>query len=214
MELLVILLIVLFISVSGNKKKGATAAKGAAISRSAALAKKAALARETEPAEGKEKPRASLWPKIDIKQDDVVRMLSDWVDEAAGAKAAIPTETRETEETEEPHEARPVQVPGQKSPVFMAARGPLPASILDEEDEEGCVGGSMAHTHEEGESRTEHAHHLREAQNREAQETLAASAAAELREMNLSRLRQAVVMAEILDRPRALRPGRGNPARS
>jgi hypothetical protein len=90
----------------------------------------------------------------------------------------------------------------------------LPASILDEEDEEGCVGGSMAHTHEEGESRTEHARHLREAQNREAQETLAASAAAELREMNLSRLRQAVVMAEILDRPRALRPGRGNPARS
>lgn len=211
MELLVILLIVAFISISGKKKGATTAKKGATLAKGAALVKETVPAKEADPAQGEAEPRASLWPKITIKQDDVVRMLSDWVDEAAGAKSAIPAQTQDAEG---PREARPVQIPGQKSPVFMAGRGSRPASILDEEDEEGCVGGSMAHTHEEGESRTEHARHLREAQNREAQETLAASAAAEFRAMNLSRLRQAVVMAEILDRPRALRPGRGSSARS
>lgn len=79
---------------------------------------------------------------------------------------------------------------------------PQGASMLDEE---GCVGGSMAHAHTEGESRAEHARHQAAARRREAEETLAAQAALELSARNLSRLRQAVVMAEILDRPKALR---------
>ena len=63
----------------------------------------------------------------------------------------------------------------------------------------------FATAHEEGESRAEHARHVREARQREVRESMAAQAATELSELNLQRLRQAVVMAEILDRPKALR---------
>lgn len=98
---------------------------------------------------------------------------------------------------------RPVKVAGQASPVFIKAPG-----ILEQEDDEGCVGGSMAHTQHEGESRAEHRQHLEKIQHQEQEETLAAQAALELAELNVHRLRRAVVMAEILDRPRALRARR------
>ena len=119
-----------------------------------------------------------------------------------------------TQEAPAPRKVASVKVATQKSPVFMAtprAAKPAPAvevkapSLLDEE---GCVGGSMAHTHEEGESREEHRRHIESARQREAEESRAAQAALELSEMNLQRLRQAVVMAEILDRPKALRRAR------
>jgi len=140
-------------------------------------------------------------------------MLSRWVDDALEETEAANAQAKA------PAAVKSVKVEGQKSPVFMAASaaatipretGDIPArqpSML-EADEEGCVGGSMAHTHEEGESRKEHARHVREARKQEAQEALAVQAATELSEMNLHRLRQAVVMAEILDRPRALRRAR------
>ena len=72
-------------------------------------------------------------------------------------------------------------------------------------DDEGCVGGSMAHVQHEGESRREHHRHMEEALRREQEEARAAQPETALRGLNLGRLRQAVVMAEILDRPRALR---------
>ena len=98
-----------------------------------------------------------------------------------------------------PQPVRPVKVASQAAPVFMAAQG------IDHADEEGCVGGSMAHTHEEGESHAEHERHMKAAMRRETEESLAAQAALELSEMNIHRLRRAVVVAEILDRPKALR---------
>lgn len=68
-------------------------------------------------------------------------------------------------------------------------------------DAEGCVGGSLGAHREEGESRAEHRLHER---RREA--ALAASRrAAAVRQANVDQLRQAVVMSEILDRPKALR---------
>ncbi len=94
---------------------------------------------------------------------------------------------------------RAVKVSNQVAPVFMAAQGTGHA------DDEGCVGGSMAHTHEEGESHAEHERHMKAATRREAEESLAAQAAQEISEMNVHRLRRAVVVAEILDRPKALR---------
>ena len=185
MEVLVFILIIIFISVSGNKnkkKQGQSAVKGAPNAKAVANPKAAS--------------RVKAAPRVKFpKQDEVTKMLSDWLDDAAVATAAAKA----------PAEVRPVKVAGQQSPVFMATSKSREASILDEVDDEGCVGGSMAHTHEEGESRAEHARHVREARQREVRESMAAQAATELSELNLQRLRQAVVMAEILDRPKALR---------
>ena len=104
-----------------------------------------------------------------------------------------------------PGAVRAVKVPGQASPVFMAASPAAAPQGGGAADDEGCVGGSMAHTHDEGESRAEHDRHMKAAMRREADESLAAQAAQELSEMNIHRLRRAVVVAEILDRPKALR---------
>ncbi|MBR0368563.1 MAG: hypothetical protein IJH86_09270 [Clostridia bacterium] len=104
-----------------------------------------------------------------------------------------------------PGAVRAVKVPGQSSPVFMAASPAAAPQGEGAADDEGCVGGSMAHTHDEGESRAEHDRHMKAAMRRETDESLAAQAAQELSEMNIHRLRRAVVVAEILDRPKALR---------
>ena len=79
------------------------------------------------------------------------------------------------------------------------------ARAVEDEDEEGCVGGSMEHHQHEGESRAEHTRHIAEVQRREREETLSAQTAEALGQMNLRRLRQAVIMAEILDKPKSLR---------
>lgn len=124
---------------------------------------------------------------------------AETVDKAARARSQV-REKAARVKAAAPQNVRPVKLATQSSPVFMAA--PMGDSLLDEE---GCVGGSLEHTHDEGESRAEHARHMEASQHREAEETRAAQSALELSQMNLRRLRQAVVMAEILDRPKALR---------
>ena len=76
-------------------------------------------------------------------------------------------------------------------------------------DEEGCVGGSMAHDRHEGESRAEHRRHMAAVTRREREEVQAREAAESAGSVNVRRLREAVVMAEILDKPVALRGRRG-----
>ena len=68
-------------------------------------------------------------------------------------------------------------------------------------DPEGCIGGSIEHVQHEGEPRAEHAAHLEAARFSAADAPRAQS----LRGLNVSDLRRAVVMSEILDRPKALR---------
>ena len=122
----------------------------------------------------------------------------------AAQAASVPVETEAPAAKERPAKAqavapknvKAVKLDSQSSPVFMAG----PAML----DEEGCVGGSMAHTHEEGESRAEHKRHQEAARRQEAEENLAVQAAMEMREMNLHRLRRAVVVSEILGKPKAL----------
>ena len=68
--------------------------------------------------------------------------------------------------------------------------------------DEDCFGGSMAHTHTEGVSRSDHARRMvdidaRQHENDVLPQTIDARA-----------LRRAVVMAEVLGKPRALRPRR------
>ena len=68
------------------------------------------------------------------------------------------------------------------------------------QDDEGCVGGSLPHDHAEGERREEHDRHRAAMEAREREEAAMDHAGIDARQ-----LRRAVVMAEILDRPRALR---------
>ena len=71
------------------------------------------------------------------------------------------------------------------------------------------MGGSLAHEHTEGESRAEHARHQEAIRRREAQELLAHSDEELSRRATARRMREAVVMAEVLGRPVALRPHSG-----
>lgn len=72
-------------------------------------------------------------------------------------------------------------------------------------DAEGCVGGSLGAHREEGESRVEHRLHERRREAALAAECAASRRAAAVRQANVDQLRQAVVMSEILDKPKALR---------
>lgn len=72
-------------------------------------------------------------------------------------------------------------------------------------DAEGCVGGSLGAHREEGERRAEHRLHERRREAALAAECAASRRAAAVRQANVDQLRQAVVMSEILDRPKALR---------
>ena len=67
-------------------------------------------------------------------------------------------------------------------------------------DDEGCVGGSLGGHDEEGESRAEHEEHLSRADARQNPQT-----AAPRPRIRAAELRRAVVMSEILDKPKALR---------
>ena len=70
------------------------------------------------------------------------------------------------------------------------------SELADEE----CFGGSMAHGHSEGVSRAAHAHRMAAIDAR-ASEGLAPAASA----IDATDLRRAVVMAEVLGKPKALR---------
>ena len=105
-------------------------------------------------------------------------------------------ETFLEEDVAVPEPVEELDVP-EPEPVFVQGISPL--------DDEGCVGGSMKHEHTEGETHEEHRRHVEALHQREREESLATEAAVELAEMNLQKLRHAVVMAEILDKPVALR---------
>lgn len=72
-------------------------------------------------------------------------------------------------------------------------------------DAEGCVGGSLGAHREEGERRAEHRLHERRREAALAAECAASRRTAAVRQANVDQLRQAVVMSEILDKPKALR---------
>ena len=72
-------------------------------------------------------------------------------------------------------------------------------------EDEDCAGGSMAHTHTEGVSRTEQARRLSELDTRrEAEDADRLFPAA----IDAQTLRRAVVMAEVLGKPKAIRTNR------
>lgn len=119
-------------------------------------------------------------------------------------QAARPTAARPTSNTAVPEEEE--DLPEPEGLPRMMADPPLEGSTVG--DGEGCVGGSMAHDQHEGESRAEHRRHMAAIERREAAEAEAGRAGREASSLNARRLRQAVIMAEVLDRPVALRSNR------
>ena len=184
MGVLVYILIIVFILVSSSNSKK----------------KKAQSAGKTPPQAVRS--REALSNKLENARsgEDFLKALGVMATESVGdaLKGAKPVAKAQAV----PKEARAVKQPVRTAPVPPVAAA---AQGSGHTDDEGCVGGSMAHTHDEGESRAEHDRHMKAALRREADESLAAQAALELSEMNIHRLRRAVVVAEILDRPKALR---------
>lgn len=83
-------------------------------------------------------------------------------------------------------------------------REPLAAG-MSRADAEGCLGGSLSGHPEEGESRAEHAEHLRKADAQERAILRGEERALHMRTAARTELRRAVVWSEILDKPKALR---------
>ena len=83
-------------------------------------------------------------------------------------------------------------------------REPLAAG-MSRADAEGCLGGSLSGHPEEGESRAEHAEHLRKVDAQERAILRGEERALHMRTAARTELRRAVVWSEILDRPKALR---------
>ena len=83
-------------------------------------------------------------------------------------------------------------------------REPLAAG-MSRADAEGCLGGSLSGHSEEGESRAEHAEHLRKADAQERAILRGEERALHMRTAARTELRRAVVWSEILDKPKALR---------
>ena len=82
--------------------------------------------------------------------------------------------------------------------------GTLSRQGVSATDDEGCVGGSLPHDHSEGESRAEHGAHIAAMRARDAEEA-AVAAPGKLADFDPRDLRRAVVISEILGKPRALK---------
>ena len=179
MEGLIFLLIVIFLIANSNSKKKKTrqAAKNLPPSQlsEAQVQLMAAQARAAEKAS--QPPAGKLSPE---ERAERIRQLK----EKQRARRQASAET-----APEPH-AAPAP-----APVIQGA------SALDDE---GCLGGSLPHDHTEGESRAEHAAHMAAMRARDAAEAAVAEPRG-LADFDPRDLRRAVVISEILGKPKALR---------
>lgn len=109
---------------------------------------------------------------------------------------------------------RPAQstVPGARARDYAGSLGAAPALVreplttgMSRTDAEGCLGGSLSGHSEEGESRAEHAEHLRKVDAQERAILRGEERALHMRTAARTELRRAVVWSEILDKPKALR---------
>ena len=98
--------------------------------------------------------------------------------------------------------AKPVQRPSAAGEgVGMPPARSLQGTSLFEN--KGCIGGSIEHDSHEGDSG--YPYGASEGMRTEKQSAYAEDIAQELQSMNVQRLRRAVVVSEILDKPVALR---------
>ena len=90
---------------------------------------------------------------------------------------------------------------GMSRPGSLAAAARQGSSLFD--DDEGCVGGSLPHDHHEGEAREEHARHMAAMAAKDAEDAAFAAPRA-IAALDATKLRRAVVISEILGKPKAL----------
>ena len=187
MELVIVILILVFVFANANgKSKKQAAAKG-----------------QTQPTQAgrqarqRQRPRNRFdGPELKVNYSEAVEMLREQM-----AEAAIPRETAEPV-------AEPVvnMAEGARQGASMLAddecAGGSMAHTHDEGhsrlDDEDCAGGSMAHTHTEGVSRAAHARRMAAIDAYSVGDVLPET-------IDARALRRAVVMAEVLGKPRALR---------
>ena len=195
MEIIGVILFILFFIVGmGDSKK--KRAQNAAKSGTPAGARRPSAATAAKPGRGSKRPQpaapASAMPR---SIDDVKSAMNQWFEDTMD-------EIRGDTQT-------PVQ------PAPRAAQG---ASMLEDPE---CAGGSMPHTHDEGHSGLEdedcaggsmaHTHTEGVSRAAQARRMAAIDAAQQESDVILPRtidgraLRRAVVMAEVLGKPRALR---------
>lgn len=181
MEIIALILMIVFIAVMGASKKKPDD-KSAAQNKSAAARSQIGRAAQAAARMSPEERRARL-----------EQLRQQRADRLAG-KVAQPTVVTPAQALNADFDASLTEL---RQLLDVSEPAPEPAHT----DEEGCVGGSMAHTHEEGESREEHARHMAAMTARDAEE-----AANEVRPaIDAAALRRAVVMSEVLGRPKALR---------
>ena len=165
------------------------------------------------PAEGESarRPRAT---EITDEQQSAARLAQ--MPSAAPSSPQAPGAPRRAEAQPAPVDfaAARRKLRAKAKPADKKAAGSAPAQAvrLDDlpsgesaVDAEGCVGGSLGAHREEGERRAEHRLHERRREAALAAECAASRRAAAVRQANVDQLRQAVVMSEILDKPKALR---------
>ena len=185
MEIVAVILVIVFVLISsaGKKTNGKNAANGKGAARQAAKAAQTPVSRM-----GIREREARM---AELRQKRAARQAAKPVAQPAQPTVKAPEEAAEEDFEVSLNEMR----------ELLNIAGASPAGGVDEE---GCVGGSMEHTHEEGESREEHGRHMAAMRARDAGE-----AAQEARPtIDAATLRRAVVMSEVLGRPRALKGAR------
>ena len=189
MEIIALILIIVFAVLGNATKKGAQPRRGTtATGRPAAPGAAAPARAAARPAQSAAQPAQPAQPKVrppmtSAEQDfeSTLTELRDLL--VVGGKA--PAEGDSMLADEDCH--------GGSMPH---AHTEGHSELADEE----CFGGSMAHGHSEGVSRADHARRMA-AIDAKASEGLVPAASA----IDAAALRRAVVMAEVLGRPRALR---------
>ena len=186
MEIVVLILIIVLTVISGKKKAGGAkpggAKPGGAPTLSQARGSKLVARMAAFAGDGEKRPAAASVPAegADMMDDELCR---------GGSMAHTHDEGRDMLDD-------------------ALCRGGSMAHTHDEgrdvpEDEE-CIGGSMDHTHDEGISRSEQARRMASADSRRAGED-AERGMLSGTEIDATALRRAVVMAEVLGRPRSMR---------
>lgn len=202
MEIIAVILFVIFflVNISDKKKKAGNAAQKPGVSAAARQGTPAANARQAQPMRQAQPVRpvrpvrparqASALPK---NLDDLKAAMNQWLEEGmTEVKADV------------------------KPPVKLAVQAAQGASMLDDAEcaggsmphthdeghstlaDEDCVGGSMEHTHTEGVNRAAHARRMAAIDAGHDEDVLPET-------IDAAALRRAIVMAEVLGKPRALR---------
>ena len=188
LSILIVILLAVFSAGRKNKKKKAKASAGKGPSKTSDVSVKGlAEAREFLKDVGK-----------------AILEMEDEDEHASPAKikpARMKAKTRG--KAEGSHE--PSGFAGKLPPRSGEGAGAMPVSTqgLSLFDDKGCIGGSIEHDSHEGDSR--YPYDTRDYRTQSDASVWAGDIAQELQSMNVQRLRRAIVISEILDRPKALR---------